>query len=104
MNPAQAELPPFVAQGDPSAVPMSAWLALATLVMLELALLTDRELLVLLTDPHARLNQHFGCQISMCRQAEPFGPLRRKFFDRLRPSHAKIVSRGMNRIRSWDFY
>ena len=51
MNPAQAELPPFVAQGDPSAVPMSAWLALATLVMLELALLTDRELLVLLTDP-----------------------------------------------------
>ena len=32
-------------------VPLSSWLALATLVLLELALLVDRELLVLLTDP-----------------------------------------------------
>jgi MFS family permease len=32
-------------------VPLSSWLALATLVALELALLVDRELLVLLTDP-----------------------------------------------------
>lgn len=51
MSPDQAELPPSTAQSHPSAVPLSAWLALATLVMLELALLTDRELLVLLTDP-----------------------------------------------------
>jgi MFS family permease len=32
-------------------VPLSSWLALATLVLLQLALLVDRELLVLLTDP-----------------------------------------------------
>jgi MFS family permease len=36
------------------AVPLASWLALATLVALELALLVDRELLVLLTDPIRR--------------------------------------------------
>jgi MFS family permease len=46
MNPMAMTLP----QTTPR-VPLSSWLALATLVALELALLVDRELLVLLTDP-----------------------------------------------------
>jgi MFS family permease len=40
--------------GTGQRVPLSSWMALGTLVLLELALLVDRELLVLLTDPIRR--------------------------------------------------